>query len=157
TRPGGDVGGPVRVGGHRRHADFAGESRGEGVEARQQRGGDAVEHFDLRQTTCAGAGNDLGLCVAVYVPGADVHAAGKARGIGEEGRQPVTGLTAEHLDVRPAAGPRPGDDVGRANPLHVPGRDADATRETDVVRVEAAKEGAVGPAEHFHVRPAAGV
>src|SRR5262249_37886761 len=61
---------------------------------------------------------------------------------------------AEHFDVRAAAVTRSGDDVGRAVPVHVADRDADATAEVRVVCEERHEQPAAVTAKHLDVRAA---
>src|SRR5207249_3036185 len=69
----------------------------------------------------------------VRVADADAHAAGEAGVVGEKLRHQRRGggrgVQGVRLDVRPAAGPGPGDQFRVGEVVDVPGRDVDAAAE----------------------------
>src|SRR5207302_1882187 len=89
----------------------------------------AAEDLDLRAAARPGAGNDVGLAVAVHVPGGDEHAAGEFGVVGEKAAEQGQVDAAEDLDVRAAAGARAGNDVIGAVAIDVAGGHADAAAE----------------------------
>src|SRR5437588_703805 len=76
-----------------------------------------------------GAGHDVGKTVAVDVAGRHGDPAPEADVVREEGAHHLPGRAVEDLDVRPAAGAGPGDDVRQPVAGHVPRRHAHAPRE----------------------------
>lgn len=70
------------------------------------------KNADMRSAAGARAGDDLGKAVASDIPGRDRDAAGKAGMIREEVGEKSTAPSLKHSNVGPAAGSRPGDDIG---------------------------------------------
>src|SRR5205823_3238975 len=116
ARPGaGDDVGPAVAGQVARGDEHAaGEGPAVGEEALDAAAGGAAEHLDVRATARAGAGNDVGLAVAVHVAGGHGHAAAKQRVVGEERMDHGSRQAVEDLDVGAARGARAGDEVGEA-------------------------------------------
>ena len=96
----------------------------------------AVERLDVRAAAGPGPGDDVGIAVAVDVAGGHAHAAGESGGIGEEVVDDVIVGAAEDLDVRPAAGAGPGNDVGLAVAVDVADGHVDAAGEGRCVCVK---------------------
>ena len=84
--------------------------------------------------------------VAVDVADRDTHAAGEGRREGEEAVLRPAGAAVEHLDVRPAAGARAGDEVGVAIAGHVAGRHEHAAGEPRI-RLEGEQYREIGGAQ----------
>src|SRR5207237_1129106 len=102
------------------------------------------EHLHLGAAARAGAGDDVRPAVAVDVAGRDEDAAGEGRGVGVEAPHDVRRVArGERLDVRPAAGAGPGDDVVHAVAVDVGRGDAHAAGEARGVGQEVVGERAV--------------
>src|SRR5205085_1518291 len=116
-----------------RHPDAAGEVLAEGEEVVDDRAVLAGEDGDVGPAARVRAADDVREAVAVHVAGRDEDAAGEVLAEGEEAADQLPGLAVVDVDVRPAARPRRGDDVGHAVAVHVADRDADAAGEVLVV------------------------
>src|SRR5262245_36185069 len=93
--------------------DAAAKGRVIGEELVRQGASQAVKDADVRPAARAGAGDDAArddpAAPRKVVGPSDAHAAGEPRVVGEEAAQQRAGEPVEDLDVRPAAGPRAGD------------------------------------------------
>src|SRR5205823_3202961 len=105
--------------------DAAGEVRGIGEEAAQQRRRDrltegcAAEDLHVRAAAGASPGDDVAKAVAIHVAARHADAAGEVRAVGEEAEQLDAAAAVEDLDVRAAAFAGAGDDVGDTVVIHV--------------------------------------
>src|SRR5262249_44054152 len=118
--------------------------------------GGPAEDLHVRATTRAGAGDDVGLAVAVDVAGCHRHAAVEVDVVGHEAHQQRPVLAAEDLDLRPTPGAGADDDVRGAVAVDVGRGDVDAAAEGGVERHEAHQQRAGLAVEDLDLRPAAG-
>src|SRR5207249_2820702 len=88
--------------------------------------GHAIEDLDVRPAAGARPGDDVGQAVAGDVAGRHGDAAAEAGPVGKVAFQQRAVLAAKDLDVRPAAGARPGDDVSEAVAIDVADGHVDA-------------------------------
>src|SRR5207244_1698663 len=117
----------------------------------------AVPDLDVRSAAFAGAGDDVGVPVAVHVTDGDVDAAVELRVVGHEPLKFGAGLAVEHLDERQTAGAGGGDDLRHAVAGDVAGGDADAAAVRLVIGQEAELQLARGGVVDVDDRPVAGL
>jgi hypothetical protein len=145
----------VGVGDHDPHA--AGEGGVVSEEAPQGSGIHAAVDLDAGRASGAQAGNDIGVAVAVEVPGGHVDAALEGHVGDEEIVQFLTGGAIDNGDTRHAAGAGAGNDVGQAVAIDVASGDVDAVGRGVRVGNEAAEQGAVATAEDLDDRQGADI
>src|SRR5690606_20241036 len=75
------------------------------------------------------AGNDLGDAISIDVAGRYVHAASKARGVGQEPIDLTPVASRKNLDVRRSPRTGSGDHIGRPIAIHITGRHPHSTHE----------------------------
>src|SRR5262249_13249022 len=102
------------------------------------------------------AADDVGLAVAVDVPGRDRDAAGVLGVEGQVALQQAAVGAGEDLDLAAAALGQADDEVGVAVAVDVPGRDVDAAGVVQRPGRETVEQGQVGAAEDLDVGAAAG-
>src|SRR5207249_2577150 len=103
------------------------------------------------------AADNVGEAVAVHVAGSDVDAAGEGHVVGEKLPEKGAVTAVVDMNIRPAAGTRPGDDVRHAIAVDVADGHTDAAGEIRGVGEEAEPELSRRGVKDLHVRPAAGV
>src|SRR5262249_22074144 len=116
----------VEVGGGDAHAA---DKRGViGEEALDHGAALAAESFDVGRPTRAGAGDDVGIAVAVHVPARDIDPAREPGAVGIETENHGAAEAVKRLDMRSAARSSARDDIGEPVEIKVGGGDAHTAR-----------------------------
>src|SRR5262249_55611867 len=146
---GDDVGNAVTVDVAGGYVHAGSEERAIGVEIADHLPCATAKNPDVWAGARPRPGDDVGIAVAVHVAGGHVDAAGERRRVGIETGN-LVGLPdgerarpVKDLDIRPAARPNAGDDIGVAVVVNVGSGHMDAAFERERIRPQRAEEGRV--------------
>src|SRR5262249_42557532 len=116
----------------RRHTHAALECRNVGKETAHFSAGRSVKYLHVRAAARAGAHDDVGHAVAIQVAAGNIHAAKECGAKCHEAADKYAGGTVEHLNVRPAARTRAGDNVGHAIAVNIGAADRYSAHKTGI-------------------------